>query len=214
MLYDVIILAAGKGSRTNLEYNKIFYKDTLGISILERSVSAFSADEHCQHIIITTNIEEIEQVKLLMSNETKVSYAYGGETRQESVYNALACVQAEHVMIHDGARCFLSKRIIESCKEQMEQHSACVVMVPSIDTLKRIINEVVVETLVRCECYSAQTPQCFQTQLIKDCYKKGKEAGFVATDDTSLVEKFSEEKIYMVEGDYRNIKVTTPGDLK
>lgn len=213
MSYDVIILAAGKGSRSKLVYNKMFYKDKEGVSILEKSVRAFSDDSDCQRIVVTVNINELEDARSLV-NHSKVVYVYGGGTRQDSVYNALQSVQSEHVMIHDGARCYVSKNIIENCKQSMKLHHACVVMVPAIDTMKRVVDGVIVETLVRSELYSAQTPQCFHTKLIRECYQKGKEHKYSATDDTALVEMFSDEKIYVVEGEYTNIKVTTPQDLK
>ncbi len=213
MKYDVVLLAAGKGSRTQLEYNKIFYEDEMGKSIIEKSAQPFIDDVDCIQVWITTTQDEIEFLKQKV-NHKKVHYVMGGATRQESVYNALQNITSPYVMIHDGARCFLQKKTIEACKKKLLEKDACLVMVQAIDTLKRVQNGEVVETIVRNECYHAQTPQCFASALIKECYEKGKQEGFIATDDTSLVEEFSDVKIAVVEGEYTNIKITTPQDLK
>lgn len=212
MEYSAIVLAAGKGSRTNLEYNKVFFKFSDGQVLLLKTLRPFLQDEHCKEIIVVTTPNEIEIIQEMVSDE-KIIYTYGGETRQDSVYNGLSKVSYEYVMIHDGARCFISDKEINDCKEALKTNDACLLMVPAIDTMKHVVDGYVVNTPLRSELYAAQTPQCFQTKLIKDCYQKAKDSGAIASDDASLVELFSTAKIKVVRGEYANKKVTTKEDL-
>ncbi len=211
--YSVVVLAAGKGSRTHLEYNKVFYRFADGKTILEKSVERFLKDCDCQQVVVVTTPEEIGVVKELLS-DPRILYTYGGTTRQDSVYQGLQKVNCEYVMIHDGARCFVSEKEIQALKVTLEEEKACLLMVPAIDTIKKVVDGYVVETPLRSQLYYAQTPQCFLTTLIKDCYQKAKEKGLIASDDASLVELCSDVKIKAVQGEYSNKKVTTREDLK
>lgn len=212
MEYSAIILAAGKGSRTNLEYNKVFYKFSDGQVLLLRTLSRFLGDKSCTQIVIVSTPDEIEIIQEMIDDE-RITYTYGGETRQDSVYNGLQKVSNEFVMIHDGARCFISAKEIENCKRALEENDACLLMVPAIDTIKKVVDGYVVNTPLRSELYAAQTPQCFKTELIKECYQKAKDEGAIASDDASLVELYSDVKIKVVKGEYANKKVTTKEDL-
>lgn len=214
MNYSAIILAAGKGSRTQLEYNKVFYTFEDGEKLLSKTVRPFLDDYECVQIIIVSTSEEIEEVKAILPDEDRIQYTYGGDTRQDSVYNGLQCIREEYVMIQDGARCFLTTAEIERCKKALKTEKACLLMVPAIDTIKVVKDGYVVNTPVRSTLYAAQTPQCFDTNLIKDCYEKGITEGWVASDDASLVEHFSDVKVKVVKGEYSNKKVTTLQDLK
>lgn len=212
MEYSAIILAAGKGSRTNLEYNKVFYKFSDGQVLLLKTLSRFLDDKSCTQIVIVSTPNEIEIIQDMI-DDSRITYTYGGETRQDSVYNGLQKVSNEFVMIHDGARCFVSAKEIENCKKALEKNDACLLMVPAIDTIKKVVDGYVVNTPLRSELYAAQTPQCFKTELIKECYQKAKDEGAIASDDASLVELYSDVKIKVVKGEYANKKVTTKEDL-
>lgn len=214
MKYSAIILAAGKGSRTNLEYNKVFYTFKDGEKLLRKTVRPFLEDEDCTQLIVVCGKEEKEIVKEILPEDKRIETTYGGDTRQDSVFNGLSGVKESYVMIHDGARCYVSKEEIERCKETLESEKACLLMVPAIDTIKVVKDGYVESTPVRSTLYYAQTPQCFETSLIKECYLKGKEEGWQASDDTSLVERYSDTKVKVVIGEYANKKVTTKEDLK
>lgn len=212
MEYSAIVLAAGKGSRTNLEYNKVFYKFSNGQTLLLKTLAPFLSDDACKEIVIVTTPDEIEIIQEMISHP-KIVYTYGGETRQDSVYNGLQKVSMEYVMIHDGARCFISDKEIADCRKALETNDACLLMVPAIDTIKRVVDSYVVSTPLRSELYAAQTPQCFKSELIKACYQKAKDNKSVASDDASLVELYADVKIKVVTGEYANKKVTTKEDL-
>ena len=214
MNYSAVILAAGKGSRTNLEYNKVFFTFKDGEKLLAKTIKPFLRDERCKQLIIVCGEFEKEIVEEIVPEDSRVCYTYGGATRQDSVYNGLKLVENEYVMIHDGARCYVSSEEINRCVETLEKEDACLLMVPSIDTIKVVEDGYVKSTPVRSTLYYAQTPQCFKTELIKMCYQKGKEEGWQASDDTSLVERYSDVKVKVVIGEYANKKVTTKEDLK
>lgn len=213
MEYSLVLLAAGKGTRTHLEYNKVFYKFDDGEILIKKTASPFLKDKDCREMIIVTTAQEIEYIQTLFDDE-RIKYVYGGETRQESVNNGIQEVTSEYVMIHDGARCFIDFDSILRCKEALEMEDACLVMVPAVDTIKTVKDGYVVNTPQRSELYAAQTPQCFRTTLIKECMREAILNNYTGSDDASLVEKFTNVKVKVVAGNYANKKVTTKEDLK
>lgn len=211
MKYSVIIVAAGKGARTELEYNKLFFKIDKE-TLIYKTLQPFQKDEDCEEIIMVVLAEEKALFEKILPYE-KIRYTKGGSTRQESVYNGLKLVQSEYVMVHDGARPYLETSLIEDLKETLKQEDACLLMVPVVDTIKKVKDGYVVNTPLRSECYAAQTPQCFKTELLKRCHEKGMEDNFVASDDSQLVEAYGNAKVKVVESSYGNKKVTTKEDL-
>ena len=212
--YSVCLLAAGKGSRTQLDYNKVFYKLNDEQTVLDMSIATFKEDEDCSQIILVCAAYEHEYVEGLYGKDPQIIIVDGGATRQESVYNGLQKVTSEYVWIHDGARPFLQKEHMEALKSALQEEDACLLMVPSTDTVKLVQNHYVVQTWDRSQVYRAQTPQCFKTSLIQQCHEKAKEEQRIATDDAQLVEWYSKTPIRVVEGDPGNIKITHPNDLK
>ncbi len=213
MKYSALICAAGSGTRMKLGYNKVYAKLKDGRSILDTTVSIFEKDEDCDQIIIVTDPEEYlsQHEGVLTGKVDKV--VPGGDTRQKSVHNGLVEVKNEYVMIHDGARPFITQKELDSIKTTLESEDACLLMVPCKDTIKRVINGYVETTYDRSTLMNAQTPQAFKTSLIIDCSLKAIQDDFVGTDDASLVEKYSDVKVKAVEGSYANIKITTIEDL-
>lgn len=211
MKYSLILLCAGSGKRTGLKYNKIFYK--IGEkTVYEMNISHFLDDDRCQQIIVVTKESEIDDIKKLMTNK-KIEYIYGGKERQDSVYEGLKLVNQEYVFIHDGARPYVSKRCIDDLVTCLEAHDAGLLMVPCKDTIKEVHDGFVVKTLKREMLMQAQTPQVFRTSLIKKAYQQAKDEGFMATDDSQLFERYIDQPIQAVLGDYSNIKITTQEDL-
>ena len=212
MNYSTILLAAGKGSRTNLEYNKVFYTFSDGMCVLEKSMAFFLKDEDCKQIILVCAEYEKDEVEKKYRIDPRIGVVTGGKTRQESVYNGLQIVNQDYVMIHDGARPYLQMKWIEQLKKALQDYSACLLMVPSVDTTKIVVDGFVQETLKRETIYHAQTPQAFKTSLIRMCHEKGMNQQ--ATDDAQLVEWYSNEKIKVVLSSFTNKKITLPEDLQ
>lgn len=214
MNYSVIILAAGKGTRTNLDYNKVFYTFDDKETLIVKTLRPFLSDLDCKQVIMVIGENEQESFQQVIPKDERIVYIHGGATRQESVQQGLTLVKEERVMIQDGARCFLSPEEIKRCKEGLQSERACLLMVPAIDTIKVVENGYVVSTPKRATLYAAQTPQCFETALIKACYEQGRKEGWSASDDASLVERYSDVKVKVIQGEYTNKKVTTTQDLK
>lgn len=212
MDYSAIILCAGRGSRSGLNYNKLLYRFEEK-TVYEMTMEIYLKDDRCQQIVVVTKKDEINDLKKLIT-ANKITYVFGGTERQDSVYNGLQVVNQEYVLIHDGARPYLNIENIDDILRCLNDNPACLLMVPVKDTIKVCKEGIVVETLPRSILMQAQTPQAFKTELIKDCYQLAKDANFVATDDASLVEKFKDVDVTVVIGSYENIKITTPDDLQ
>lgn len=138
----------------------------------------------------------------------------GGKMRQQSVWNGLRAIRSECsiVVVHDGVRPLISRRLIEKSIEEAQKHGAAVVGVPARDTVKRVTKGKKVQTLPREEIWLAQTPQSFQFPLLMKAFQKAQQEDIWGTDDSFLVERLG-HPVIMVEGDYSNIKITTPEDL-
>lgn len=213
MKYSALIVAAGSGTRMKLGYNKVYAQLQDGRSILQTTLSAFMNDSDCTQIIVVTDPQEFgKQMKKEIQDQAEV--CAGGSTRQESVSKGLSRVTNAYVMIHDGARPFINKELLDRLKESMKDERAALLMVPVKDTIKKVRDGYVEETLVRSELMAAQTPQMFETELIRNCMNQAITDGYTGTDDASLVEKYADVKVKAVEGAYANRKITTPEDLQ
>ena len=212
MEYSALICAAGSGTRMKLGYNKVYMKLKDGRSILDTTISVFQSDRECTQIIVVTDAKTY--LKEHCGKMNGIILVKGGATRQESVRNGLLAVKNPYVMIHDGARPFVPLECIQRIKETLLHEDACLLMVPCKDTIKRVVNGYVEMTYDRSTLMCAQTPQAFRTDLITTCMKKAIEDHFNGTDDASLVEKYSDVKVKVVDGSYANLKITTIEDVK
>lgn len=212
MDYTALVVAAGSGSRVGLGYNKLLYKFENGKTILEETVSIFMKDERCKQIIVVSSSDDMETFTRLCSCG-KVVFVLGGNTRQQSVYNGLKAVKEDVVLIHDGARPWLSMDCINRILDTLQEHPACLLCVSVKDTIKEVKDGIVVQTYHRDDLKQAQTPQAFDTNLIIHAYEKAMKQGISATDDAQIVELCSDIRVRAVEGSYENSKVTTMEDL-
>ena len=212
MDYSVVMPCAGIGKRMGLGYNKLLFKLN-DQTVLENTINIFIQDPKCKQIVLVISKEDEESIQPMIHSD-KIITTYGGKERQDSVYNGLIKVNQDHVLIHDGARPYLKQTSIDALLQKLEECDACLLMVKAKDTMKRVIDGKVIETLNRDEMWNARTPQAFKTSLVVQAHQKAKEENYLGTDDASLVEKYSEQSVYVVEGDYNNIKITTIEDLK
>lgn len=213
MKYSAVIVAAGVGQRMKLGFNKAYAKLSTGKTIIETTVEVFLQDPDCKQIVLVTDMED-PYSKQLAAQYGRLVVARGGATRQESVYSGLKGTLCDYVLIHDGARPYVSLELIERIKMALETEKAALLAISSKDTVKRVKDGYVLETYPRSELMLAQTPQGFETDLILECYKKAKKEGYLATDDASLVEYYSDVPVKIVEGSPSNFKITTPDDLR
>lgn len=211
-MYSVIVLCAGRGTRTGLDYNKMLYQLKDGRTVYEMTLEHFICDNQCQQIIVVTQPYEREKFQSLI-NSPIIEFVDGGKERQDSVYEGLKMVKNQYVLIHDGARPYVKEKYIHLLLNCLQDHKACLLMVPCKDTIKEVSYGKVIKTLKRETLMQAQTPQAFHTQLILEAYQQGIHSHFQATDDAQMVEMFSDEDVYVIVGDYENKKITTREDL-
>lgn len=217
-----IVLAAGSGSRMKSKTKKQFM-EIKGKPVIWYSLFEFEKSR-VDEIILVTGKEDIDYCKkeiVEKYNLKKIkNVVAGGSERYESVYNGLKEVTGNIVLIHDGARPLINNEIIERSIEGTIKSDACVVGVPVKDTIKRANKEgYIIDTPNRSELWITQTPQSFKTDLVKMAYKKMKEelekgnTTLNITDDAMVVEEFTTNQVRFVQGDYKNIKVTTPENI-
>lgn len=212
-----VIVAAGKGKRVGANINKQFIniKDK---PMLYYSLNVFSNNSLIDGIILVCSKEEVDFCRVNIVEkyniEKVISIVPGGKERQESVYNGLKAIkECDIVLIHDGARPFVTDALIEDGINYAKVHGACACGVTPKDTIK-VKNEQGFSSATpdRNTLFSVQTPQCFQYDLIFNCHKKLYSQGVNVTDDTTVVEYYG-NKVYLYPGSYENIKITTPEDL-
>lgn len=223
MKYTAVVLAGGAGKRMNSDVPKQ-YLELNGKPILAHSLIAFQNSDVDDIIVVCKAGDEdyIRREYVEKYNINKVSaICVGGKERYNSVYNGLkACVDSDYVLIHDGARPYVSKNIIKRNMEEVVKYHAVVTAVVATDTIK-IADEdgFVVTTPIRKNCYAMQTPQTFEYKLIFEAYDKyinALESGekIQVTDDAQVMELYMNKRVKLIEGEYTNIKITNPSDMR
>ena len=203
MKYDAIVVAGGSGKRANLGFNKVLFKMKNGKTVLENACSLFIEDVDCIKLIVVTN----EKISF---DSPKVIVVNGGKERYISVKNGLEKVTNEYVLIHDGARPFLSKEDLENLKKELMNNDGAILAYKSIDTVKYVKDEFVDRTINRDNIYLALTPQGFKSNLLKKAYDINIFENI--TDDASLFERCG-YKVKIVIGNKDNKKLTNKEDF-
>lgn len=215
-----IVLCAGRGTRMNSEVQKQ-YLLIKGKPVVFYSLYAFEKCPFIDEIVLVTGKEEIEYCRQEIVEKyglKKVkSIVAGGKERYHSVFEGLKAIEScDYVYIHDGARPFIDQELLQRACDSVHIHKACVVGMPVKDTIKIISPDSFAEhTPDRSTLWMVQTPQVFQYHLVLEAYKNiMQNPGVQVTDDAMVVEKMGQTKIKLVEGSYKNIKITTPEDLE
>ncbi len=214
MDYQVVIVAAGSGKRMGAGQNKLFLSLS-GTPIILRTLLVFEKDPWCKGIILVIKDNErswFEGHLEKMDRSTPLLFAPGGSERQESVYNGLKKATHDIVLIHDGARPLVDQEDVHRVAMKAYEEGAAVLAVPVKDSIKRVDHLQVVETVERKSLWAMQTPQAFRLPLILKAHEAGGSKKQLATDDAELVE-WLVEPVHIVEGNYRNLKMTTAEDL-
>ncbi len=207
MIINAIITAGGTSSRFGNK-NKLL-EIINGKEVIKHTVDVFeksSADK----IIICANPSIINDFKEIFKDYKKVEIIEGGQTRQESVYNGLNHCECDYVLIHDGARPLITVDLVELCINSVKDRNAVSVMTKTVDTIKEVVNDKIIRTIDRSKLYNTQTPQAFKYDIIMRAHKKF--IGQAYTDDAGMVEALGED-VYIVNGSYKNIKITTQNDI-
>jgi len=213
---SVIIPAAGSGKRMGGSTSKQYL--TIGDRpILIETLIVFNASPYIDEIILVSPPDDLPLIKKMLKGYSlnKVSkIVEGGKERQDSISNGLDALDPSSsiVLVHDGVRPFISDEIIKELIDTVNQYGAAIVAVPVKDTVKKIWDAAIIETVPRENLWLAQTPQAFRAKIIIDAYANAEEKGLMGTDDASLVEAMGLD-VKIVMGSYENIKITTPEDL-
>lgn len=184
-----------------------------GKTVLERSVNAFLNISDVDEVIVVAREKDIPAFSDILTDE-RVSFVVGGDTRQQSVMNAVDVIDdCELIIIHDGARPLIKSEDIENTIRCAKENKAAAVGVFVKDTVKVVDkNGFVVSTPDRSTLFAVQTPQIFDFELYRNAAQNAREKGLDFTDDCQLVESFN-QKVKTVVGSYSNIKITTPDDI-
>ena len=212
-MWYAIVLAGGSGSRMGAQRNKVLL-ELAGKPVIVRAVEAFT--NLVDGVILVSREEDIPDMRAAMAAANlPVTIVAGGDSRQSSVWNGLCALpeSCTHVLIHDGARCLVDEGTIRRCMASVKAHGTGVAAIPAIDTIKQVdADEIVTATPDRSQLRAVQTPQGFTVELIRRAHMSAQQAGFLGTDDASLVERLG-HPVRLTEGNRRNIKLTTPEDM-
>ncbi|TXK78126.1 2-C-methyl-D-erythritol 4-phosphate cytidylyltransferase [Paenibacillus sp. N3.4] len=213
----VVIVAAGKGSRMRTAESKQYLQ--LGQKpILVHTLQLFQNIQIVDEIILIVGRDDVDRCRGYVQDYalSKVTHVEaGGAERQDSVKRGLDALQkdTEWVLVHDGVRPFVNIEHVFGCIAEAKEHGAAVLAVPVKDTIK-IVNDAkqIQSTPDRRSLWAIQTPQAFRLTLLQEAHEKAQRDSFIGTDDAMLVERLG-TTVHVVEGDYYNIKITTPEDL-
>jgi 2-C-methyl-D-erythritol 4-phosphate cytidylyltransferase len=216
-----ILPAAGLGTRMAASQPKQFL-ELNGLPILVHSLRAFAAVPRVAAIYVAVRRNEMERVEAQVAEfgfVGRVHVVEGGDSRQESVVNALAAINCQDddiVLVHDAVRPLIDTATIERTIDAVVKHGAAIVGLPAIDTVKQVERTahgaLVTSTIPREFVVLAQTPQGFSCGLLRRAFAEATADGFVGTDEASVVERAG-HPVAVVVGSQVNLKITQPGDL-
>jgi 2-C-methyl-D-erythritol 4-phosphate cytidylyltransferase len=224
MKVSVIIPAAGLGTRmgrTAPEKAGISRKQFMLLNnspILLHTLRKFVSTPSVTEIVVALRQEDIDWARELFRSEGlpgNVRVVAGGESRQQSVENALLTISenTDLVAVHDAVRPFIERSVIEQVIAEAAETGAAIVGIVPVDTVKQVHRNKVRATLPRERLILTQTPQVFRLDLLRKAFQKAREDLFVGTDESSLVERLEQVEVSVVLGTDRNIKITKPGDM-
>lgn len=209
-LINAIIPCGGIGKRTGLSYNKIFYPID-GAPLIVKTVNAFLSIDEIKKIIIVYNENDKARMEELFKGNEKITLTAGGESRSDSVKAGLNAVDSDtkYVVIHDGARPFVTDKLIKSVMNAAKEEGGATLYTPVTDTIKHVVSGEIESTPNRDEYVLIETPQAFDVEKLRYAYAHTEES---LSDDTQVYERFF-GSVKLVLGDKKNIKITSKEDL-
>ena len=219
-----IVPAAGLGTRMGAETPKQFL-ELDGMPLILFTLRRLAASAAITEFFISTRAEDIVSLQDTVAKAglgRPARVVHGGDTRQQSVANALAQVDptTEIVLVHDAVRPFVTLGQIERVIVEARTRGAAILGIPAIDTVKEVKRAslpqdvaLITSTIPRERIVLAQTPQAFQYALIRDAFRSGQKDGVTASDEAGLVERLGHD-VYVVQGSDRNLKITRPADME
>src|SRR3974390_2642268 len=222
MNVSVILPAAGLGTRRGREKSGTSRKQFMlleGSPVLVHTIGRFLQCPGITEIVVALRAEDMDWARGLIHQHypgRPVRVVEGGESRQQSVENALATLRSdtELVAVHDAVRPFIEPALVEKVIAEAAHTGAAIVGIVPVDTVKQVHKNRIRATLSREHLVLAQTPQVFRFDLLKRAFDRAREDGFTGTDEASLVERLDEVDVSVVQGSDRNIKITKPTDME
>ncbi len=224
MKVSVILPAAGLGTRMGRpapEKAGTSRKQFMlleGSPILIHTIRKFAAFPAVTEIVVALRPEDLDWVREMLQHERfekPVRLVEGGDSRQNSVSNALASLppDTDLVAVHDAVRPFIEPHILELVFTEAAASGAAIVGIVPVDTVKQVHRNKIRATIPRERLILAQTPQVFRFDLLQRAFEKAREDGFLGTDESSLVERLEQVEVSVIAGSDRNIKITKPSDM-
>lgn len=219
----VILPAAGLGTRMSRQPEKsgISRKQFMlldGKPILLHTLRKFAACERVTEIVVALRAEDVEWVRELLAQTSfakPVRLVEGGDSRQQSVENALKTLDptTDLVAVHDAVRPFIEVEAINKVIDEAAGCGAAIVGIVPVDTVKQVHRNKIRATIPRDRLILAQTPQVFRFDILQRAFESARQDNFTGTDEASLVERLEQVEVSVVAGSDRNIKITKPGDM-
>jgi 2-C-methyl-D-erythritol 4-phosphate cytidylyltransferase/2-C-methyl-D-erythritol 2,4-cyclodiphosphate synthase len=213
---SAIIVAAGSGVRLGKSEPKAFVKIG-GRTMLSYSLRVIASIATIKELVIAVpdGFESATRAEVTATSvRIPAKITCGGAERQDSVRIALALTSSDSdvVVVHDAARPLATATMFEACLEAASRAGGAIAAIPLADTLKRVVDGAITETIARAKIWQAQTPQAFRRDVLVAAHRHAVDQRVVATDDADLVERTG-TRVEVVEGLTANIKITTPSDL-
>ena len=213
LLAGAVILAAGKGSRFG---EKKQFKLLKGAPLLNHVLTAFLKSDLIYEIVVVVpggRVKEIEKQVNSIPKTKNISVVSGGERRQDSVSNGVKALtnECKLVCVHDAVRPFVTKDMINDTIKRCDEYDGAIIATKVKDTIKRVKNNRIKETIKRGEIWQAQTPQSFQREKLKEALESADRDGVTGSDEAFLLERIG-YCVSVVEGTSDNIKITTQED--
>ena len=218
-----IIPAAGLGTRMGADVPKQFL-ELDGMPLVMFTLRRLAACTAITDFFLSTRADDIVSLQNIVGKSgigRPARVVHGGDTRQQSVANALAQVdpRTEIVLVHDAVRPFVTAAQVDRVIAEARTRGAAILGIPAIDTVKEVKRAslpedvaLITATIPRERVVLAQTPQVFSYALLRDAFKKAQQDGIVGSDESAIVERFG-HAVYVVLGSQRNLKITRPGDM-
>jgi len=212
-----IIPVAGRGKRLAADKPKQLL-DLAGKPVIFRTLEQILQVPQINTGVVVAAPDDIDQIYNLLAQLPGFTQRFrviaGGAERQDSVYNGLQALVPDTIMVvvHDGVRPLVTPEILRRSISVAAREGGCVAAVPVKDTIKKVSDNKIIETVPRENLWQIQTPQTFRYEILLEAHLKAREAGYFGTDEASLVE-WSGHTVSVIEGSHRNIKITTPEDL-
>lgn len=218
---NALIFAGGSGTRMNSRARPKQFLQFYGKELIIHTLENFQNHPEIDGIVVVCIEDWIEYLNKLLSKyqiDKVRAVVSGGSTGQESIYKGVRAIREfapedSIVLVHDGVRPFVNESLISDCIKCVKEHGSAITVTPAIETITTIDNGKIVTITDRSKCFHAKAPQCFLLGELLDAHEKARADGNINMIDSASLMKFYGHELYTVQGNFDNIKITTPADF-